>query len=241
MNVNGGRHGDEPIEPPRSTFTFPPNAEPDERGVVTVGGDLAPGTLLTAYRAGLFPMRLSSGDLAWWSPDPRGVLTPDALVVSRSLRRSLRRFEITVDTCFETVIAACAERAEGEYDWITPEVRSAFIELHRLGWAHSVEAWAESDGSRQLVGGLYGVTIGGLFSGESMFHRRPDASKAALVALVGLLRDDGSRGDGRLIDVQWLTPHLASLGAVAIPRHQYLERLARATRLELPRAFARSR
>ncbi len=185
-------------------------------------------------------MRQSSGQMTWWSPDPRGVLTLDALRVSHSLRRTSRHFEIRVDTAFGEVVAACAERAPGEYEWITDEIRAAYGQLHELGWAHSVEAWSADGGAAEseLVGGLYGVAVGGLFAGESMFHRRPDASKAALVALVDLLRG-GQRPEDRLIDVQWLTPHLTSLGAFAIPRSQYLERLARAVALRLPPAFER--
>lgn len=220
-----------PAEPPATTFTFPSVDGADEHGRVVVGGDLLPGTLLAAYRRGLFPMRLATGELAWWSPDPRGVLLPDALRVSRSLRRSIRRFDITIDTAFGDVVAACAARPEGEYEWITPEVRDAYIELHRLGWAHSVEAWENG----QLVGGLYGVALGGLFCGESMFHRERDASKAALVALVDLLAARPGLAD-RMIDVQWLTPHLASLGAVSISRGEFLRRLDVA--LSAPSAFA---
>ena len=225
-----------PREPDPTDFTVPSPLTADERGRVLTGGDLRPGTLLTAYRSGLFPMRVSSGDLAWFSPDPRAVLYPANLRVSKSLERSRRHFEIRVDTVFDEVVAACAERAEGEYHWITPEIRAAYGELHRLGWAHSVEAWAAPGPGLEpvLVGGLYGVAIGGLFCGESMFHRVRDASKVALVGLVRLL-DDGA--DGRLIDCQWLTPHLASLGAVEISRDDYLASLAAALRLALPDAF----
>jgi leucyl/phenylalanyl-tRNA--protein transferase len=193
---------------------------------------LAPGTLLDAYRRGLFPMPVKAGPvelLAWWSPDPRGVLPLDGLRVSRSLRRSRRRFAIRFDTAFEAVVAACADpRRTG--GWITPDISAAYLELHRLGWAHSVEAWSE-DG--RLVGGLYGVGIGGLFAGESMFHTETDASKVALVALVDRLRAGGAA----LLDVQWSTPHLASLGVVEISRADYLARLADA--LTLPNAWDR--
>jgi leucyl/phenylalanyl-tRNA--protein transferase len=206
---------------------------------VAVGGDLEPGTLLAAYRTGLFPMRSALGEVTWWSPDPRALLTVDALRVSHSLRRSCKRFAIGVDTAFESVIDACADRRQEEYDWITPELREAYVRLHELGWAHSVEAWAPETADRpaELVGGLYGVAVGGLFAGESMFSHRTDASKVALVALVELLRDDG--GAGRIVDVQWLTPHLASLGAVDVRREEYLERLRTALELPLPAAFAR--
>ncbi len=201
------------------------------------GADLEPGTLLAAYRQGLFPMPVGRGSMAWWSPDPRGIVPVDGLRVSRSLSRSLRRFEIRVDTAFTSVMRACADiRRPG--GWITSEVRVAYERLHRLGWAHSVEAY---DKEGRLAGGLYGVAIGGLFAGESMFHvdepRGRDASKAALVDLVGLLCAGGA--DGRLLDVQWRTDHLASLGATAVPRENYLRRLAVALTLPLPEAFDR--
>jgi len=174
-----------------------------------------PGTLLAAYRCGLFPMPMETGGpMAWWSPDPRGVLDPGGMRLSRSLRRSTARYEIRVDTAFPEVLEACADPAR-EHGWIDGRIASAYVELHRLGWAHSVEAW-DADG---LAGGLYGVAIGGLFAGESMFHRRIDASKVALTGLVDLL----GNGSDRLVDVQWCTPHLARLGAVELSREAYLE------------------
>ena len=217
-----------PTEPPPSLWILPDPATADEEGVVGVGADLEPGTLLAAYRRGLFPMPLHRrGPMAWWSPDPRGVLPLEELRVSRSLRRSCGRYEVRVDTAFAEVVEACASpRRPG--GWINAEIRRAYGELHRLGWAHSVEAWDEEG----LAGGLYGVATGGLFAGESMFHRRRDASKVALVALVELLRAAGD--SGRLLDVQWTTGHLASLGAVDVPRTEYLDRLARAVELPLP-------
>jgi leucyl/phenylalanyl-tRNA--protein transferase len=204
------------VEPEPPPWRFPDPRLAGDSDVVAVGADLSPGVLLAAYRAGLFPMPLQ-GALAWWSPDPRGVIPLDGLRVSRSLRRSCRRYEVRVDTAFEEVVLACADpgRPSG---WISQEIAEAYVELHRLGWAHSVEAW---DGS-SLAGGLYGVAINGLFAGESMFHRRTDASKAALVGLVERLRAAGAR----LLDVQWVTPHLASLGAVEISRDRYLDLLA---------------
>jgi leucyl/phenylalanyl-tRNA--protein transferase len=155
---------------------------------------------------------------AWWAPDPRGILPLDGLRVTRSLRRSTRRYEVTVDAAFEAVVAACAapDRPGG---WISPAIAGAYGELHRLGWAHSLEAWS---GGGELVGGLYGVAIGGLFAGESMFSTATDASKVALVHLVEALR----RGGGMLLDVQWSTPHLASLGVVTVPRQHYLALVA---------------
>ena len=223
-----------PVEPPPSSWVFPPpdHAEDD---VVGVGADLRPGTVLAAYRSGIFPMPLDGRRgrvLAWWSPDPRGILPLDALRVTRSLRKATARFEIRVDTAFAEVIEACGDprRPSG---WISPAIRTAYCELHRMGWAHSVEAWSLDDGS--LAGGLYGVAVGGLFAGESMFHRVTDASKVALVGLVELLRDGDPR---RLLDVQWCTDHLASLGAVSIPRSDYLRRLRAALLAPLPGAFA---
>jgi leucyl/phenylalanyl-tRNA---protein transferase len=230
-----------PVEPAPTALAFA--AVPDEHGRVAVGGDLEPGTVLAAYRAGAFPMRQKDGALAWWSPDPRAVLTVDRFRVTRSLRRSLGRFTVTVDAAFERVVDACADRGADEYLWITAEVRDAYVRLHALGWAHSVEAWTVPDAGDEpeLAGGLYGVAVGGLFSGESMFSRRPDASKVALTALVDLLGDDGRGGADRLVDVQWLTPHLASLGAVELPRAEYLDRLGTALALSLPKAFTAGR
>ena len=209
--------GQRPVEPPASTWAFPSARSADEHGVGGVGADVDPGTLLAAYRSGMFPMPIEAGGpMAWWSPDPRGVLAPRGVRISRSLRRSIDRYEIRVDTAFADVVVACADPAR-ERGWIDERIASAYTELHRLGWAHSVEAWDE-DG---LAGGLYGVAIGGLFAGESMFHRRTDASKVALTGLAGLLGDD----DDRLIDVQWCTPHLERLGATELCRADYLERL----------------
>jgi leucyl/phenylalanyl-tRNA--protein transferase len=195
---------------------FPPADTADEHGILAVGGDLRPELVLTAYREGVFPMPIQ-GHLAWWSPDPRAVLEPARLHVSRTLRRTRRRFAIRTDTAFAEVVEGCADPGR-EGGWITREVRDAYVRLHELGWAHSVEAWDDEG----LAGGLYGVALGRLFAAESMFHRRTDAGKAALVALAERLGGDA------LIDVQWLTPHLASLGAVEIPRAEYLRRLARA-------------
>lgn len=182
-----------------------------------MGADLEPGTLLSAYRAGLFPMPIGRRRIAWFSPQPRGVLPLEAIHVSRSLRRSRRRFEVTVDREFRAVVLGCATGRE-DGDWITEAIVEAYCRLHDLGWAHSVEVWA--DGA--LAGGLYGVSVGGLFAGESMFHRVTDASKVALVETAERV----AAGGGVLFDVQWSTPHLASMGVVEIPRTEYLERLA---------------
>ena len=204
----------------------------DEHGVVAVGGDLEPGTLVAAYRQGLFPMPAGrDGPMAWGSPDPRAVMPLDAVPRSRSLRRSTRRYELRVDTAFADVVEACADpRRPG--GWISDDIREAYVGLHELGWAHSIEAW---DGGG-LAGGLYGVAIGGLFAGESMFHHRTDASKVALTGLVDLLTADGDAR--RLLDVQWATPHLASLGAVEVARPEYLRRLALARSAALPPPWA---
>lgn len=232
-----------PIEPPPSPWLF---ADPDDDrydDLVGLGADLEPGTLLAAYRRGLFPMpgdptdhwpgRRRSGrpPLLWFSPLHRGVLPLGGLRVSKSLRRSVRDFEIRVDTAFDEVVAACADPARPQ-GWIDDHIRAAYADLHRLGWAHSVEAWRDG----RLAGGLYGVAIGGLFAGESMFHRETDASKVALVGLVELMRD--THADERLLDVQWSTPHLASLGVVELDRSDYLARLADALEVPLPAAFA---
>ena len=212
------------------------NSAPAGQDVVFAGADLEPSTLIAAYSAGLFPMKVLDGDtneyvLGWWSPDPRGVIPLDGLRVSRSLERSARNFTVHVDECFETVMRACGDpkRPDG---WITEEFVQAYVQLHRMGWAHSVEV---RNRQGQLVGGLYGVSIGGLFAGESMFHYERDASKVALVALVERLRSAGHASQ-RILDVQWASDHLKSLGAIEISRDAYLARLPAA--LELTDAFA---
>lgn len=208
-----------PVEPPPSRFEFPTPRQDDD-DLLAFGADLEPGTILAAYRAGIFPMRVD-GRLGWWSPDPRGVLPLDGLKVTKSLRRSRKRFEIRIDTAFVEVMEACADPSRDGM-WITPDFVEAYTELHRLGWAHSVEAWNADD--QTLAGGLYGLAVGGLFAGESMFHRETDASKVALMGLVDWLNRDGC-GERRLIDVQWRTEHLATLGVVEMPRSAYLRRV----------------
>ncbi|MEQ8843191.1 MAG: leucyl/phenylalanyl-tRNA--protein transferase [Acidimicrobiales bacterium] len=216
-----------PVEPPATPWHFPSadqlDEEPvDESGLVGVGADTEPGTVLAAYRHGIFPMPTDPhGPMGWWSPDPRGVLPLDALRVSRSLRRSCRDFEIRIDNDFPAVLEACADPTR-PHGWIDDRIRTVYLRLHRMGWVHSVETWQDD----RLVGGLYGVAIGGLFAGESMFHRVADASKVALVALVEALRDTALNGhEPRLIDVQWRTDHLASLGVQEWSRRHYLDAL----------------
>jgi leucyl/phenylalanyl-tRNA--protein transferase len=208
-----------PTDPPPTNWSFPdllgvPQRDPS--GMVALGADLASGTLLAAYRAGLFPMPVRRKDLGWFSPDPRGIIPLDALHISRSLRRSLARFEIRIDTCFVEVMQHCGDPAR-PHGWITPQFVAAYDALHRLGWAHSIEAWLDGE----LTGGLYGLRINGFFAGESMFHRVTDASKVAVVATVDWLRSTGAT----LFDVQWTTPHLRTLGAVDVSRDDYLRLL----------------
>jgi leucyl/phenylalanyl-tRNA---protein transferase len=208
-----------PVEPLPSQYELP-SPRPNDGDVVAVGGDLEPGTILQAYRKGMFPMNLPDGELAWWSPVDRAILPLDGLRVTRSLRQSTRRYQVTVDEDFAGVIEGCADPTR-EDGWITPQFAEAYTRLHELGWVHSIEVWDTDD---RLVGGLYGVALGGLFAGESMFHRTRDASKVALVHLVVMM----SSGGGRLIDVQWNNPHLDSLGAVVIGRDEYLSMLPEA-------------
>jgi leucyl/phenylalanyl-tRNA---protein transferase len=194
-----------------------------EDDLIGVSRDFDPDLALAAYASGVFPMPAPGGLMGWYSPLRRGVLPLDGLRVSRSLRKMLGRFEIRADTAFDAVLAGCADRRRPN-GWIDDRIRRVYRQLHRRGIVHSVEAWT-ADG--RLAGGLYGVSLGGLFAGESMFHRPDigrDASKVALVALVERLRAAGTTG--RLLDVQWVTPHLASLGVVEISRAEYLDRLA---------------
>ncbi len=218
--------GEVPVDPPPSVWEFPPSSRfhPDD-DLVATGADLEPGTVLLAYRHGLFPMPMGGrrAPMAWFSPVRRGVLRPGGLRVSRSLAKSVRHFEIRVDTACAQVIDACADPSRPS-GWIDGQIRTAYLRLHELGWVHSVETWRDG----RLVGGLYGLAIGGLFAGESMFHHERDASKAALVGLVEILDD----GVDRLVDTQWQTPHLASLGVTEVPRAEYLALLPRL--LEVP-------
>jgi leucyl/phenylalanyl-tRNA--protein transferase len=217
-------HGDVAVEPPPTPWRLeaPPDDHRDD--LWAVGADLAPGTLVAAYRIGLFPMPVGSR-IGWFSPARRGVVPLEPFAPSRTLRRARRRYEIRVDTVFGDVIAGCARPGEAA-SWIDPGLEAAYRRLHELGWAHSVEAW-DAGG---LAGGLYGVAIGGLFAAESMFHVRTDASKAAFVGLVERLREAGDAAL-RLLDVQWRTPHLATLGAVEVSRASYRVALSRALEL----------
>ncbi|HEV3081010.1 MAG TPA: leucyl/phenylalanyl-tRNA--protein transferase [Gemmataceae bacterium] len=193
----------------------------DETGLVAVGGDLRPQRLIQAYRSGIFPWYAAGEPICWWSPDPRAIFELDGLYISRRLARTLRsgRFQVTINQDFGGVMRGCAEARE-EGTWITPEMIEAYETLHHHGHAHSVEVWEAGE----LAGGLYGVALGCLFAGESMFTRRRDASKVALAHVVERLRQRGFQ----LFDIQLLSAHTASLGAVEIPRKDYLERLRRA-------------
>jgi leucyl/phenylalanyl-tRNA--protein transferase len=192
----------------------------NELGLVAAGGDLAPDRLLAAYREGVFPWYEDGGPILWWCPDPRGIIPLDGFHVSRRLSRTMRsgRFELTHDRDFRAVMEGCAEREEGT--WITAEMMRAYQKLHRLGHAHSVEVWMDGE----LVGGLYGVAVGRLFAGESMFSRQSDASK---VALAWVVRHLSLRGF-QLFDVQMVSEHTARLGAIEISREEYLRRLRKA-------------
>jgi leucyl/phenylalanyl-tRNA--protein transferase len=226
-----------PIEPRQTRVRFPDPLEAPSHGVLAVGCDFTPGTLLLAYRSGIFPWphgdepdgksgaRNERGTplVLWFSPEPRCIFElENEPHWSRSLRRTLRThpYEVTVDQDFAGVMHMCGETRKNA-TWIIPELEHGYRELHRLGWAHSVEVWETSGDRRELVGGIYGVAIGGLFAGESMFHTRTDASKIAFAMLVSRLREAGFV----LFDVQVSNPHLASLGCIEIPRREYLERL----------------
>jgi leucyl/phenylalanyl-tRNA--protein transferase len=201
-------------------WSFPQPSEWPDEDLITIGGDLAPATLIGGYRRGIFPMELHAGMgvLGWWSPNPRGIVPLDRLRVTRSMRQSAKHYDVRIDTCFVDVMRGCANPSRPD-GWITPEFIEAFTTLHELGWAHSVEVF---DRGGELAGGLYGVRINGLFAGESMFHVRRDASKVAVMSLVQLMRDSGMT----LLDVQWLTDHLESLGASEVGRDRYLALLA---------------
>ena len=200
------------------TQDFPPieHALDDPNGLLAAGGDLSPRRLLDAYSKGIFPWFDKDQPILWWSPSPRAVLFPDQLHVSKSLRKTLRKkiYQVTLDTAFEQVIRACSEpRSYSDGTWITEEMIEAYIQLHRLGYAHSVESWQDG----KLVGGLYGIALGRIFFGESMFSRATDASKVAFVYLVSQLKAWGFQ----LIDCQVENPHLVSLGSTTIDRTEF--------------------
>jgi len=211
------------IPPGPWTLLDPHDADPDV-DLICHGAELDPVTVLHGYSIGLFPMHLQTGagdqELGWWSPDPRGILRLDRVIVSRSLRKSMAKFTVTFDRAFEQVMRACW-RVGGEGNWITDEFVATYTYLHEHGFAHSVEVW---NARSELVGGLYGIELGGLFAGESMFHVERDASKVALVSMVEKLA--GCVGP-RLFDVQWQTDHLESMGVTEIGRSDYLDELAR--------------
>lgn len=185
--------------------------------IFTEDGAIRPAALIAAYRSGMFPMALSRhGEIGWFSPDPRGVLPLDEFHIPHGLKRALKKepFEIRIDTAFGEVMDGCADRTS---TWISPEIKASYVRLFELGYGHSVECWRDSE----LCGGLYGIAIGGVFFGESMFSRKTDASKIALVALIDRMKVNGFR----LLDTQWSTPHLAQFGCREMPRHEYLRQL----------------
>jgi len=223
-----------PTPPPSTPWDFALDRVPPGEDLIGIGADLDVATLFEAYSVGVFPMGIGdhgAEPIGWWSPDPRGILRPRELRVSRSLRKAVARFEVRVDSDFRGVVEACAA-PDRDGRWITPEIVDAYVELHDAGWAHSVETWQDGE----LVGGLYGVAIGGLFAGESMFHHERDASKVALVGLRDLLIADGD--PRRLVDVQWQTPHLATLGVREVPRDEYLAILPTVLNAPLPARWA---
>ncbi len=224
----------EPLPPDVGLSTpryFPPPTATTPEGLLCVGGRLSPEWLLDAYRHGIFPWPMWEDEpIAWWSPDPRAILELGALRISRRLRRTLQsgKFHATCNHNFDGVIRGCATAGDRKHNtWLTPAMIAAYCRMHALGHAHSVEVW----NADRLVGGTYGIAIGGLFAAESMFYRERDASKVALVHLVAHLQARGYQ----LFDVQQWTPHTGSLGAVEIPRTEYLRRLARA--VEAPVTF----
>lgn len=208
-------------------FPNPDTALSQPNGLLAIGGDLAPSRLLSAYASGIFPWFEPGEAILWWSPDPRAVLFPEERHISRSLRRFLRQtdYRYTLNRAFERVITACAEQRD-EGTWIGPLVKQGYISLHQQGHAHSIEVWSGDE----LVGGMYGVAVGKLFCGESMFSRRINASKCAIMTFCQYFSAQG----GELVDCQVINPHTASLGAREIPRRQFLQQLFRLSQLTLP-------
>lgn len=209
-------------------LAFPDPREADPDGLIAIGGDLSPERLILAYSNGIFPWYEANSPILWWSPDPRMVLIPEEIRISHSMKQRIRKsdFEIRIDTAFEAVIQNCAMINGREEDgtWITNDMIEAYCKLHELGLAHSVETWK----SGQLAGGLYGVSLGLAFFGESMFYRETDASKVALVYLARMLAQMGFK----MIDVQQETEHLKSMGARSVPRNEFLDLLKEAMRFE---------
>ena len=208
------------------SFNFPNPSLADPEGLLAVGGNLEPETLLSAYQQGIFPWFDEDTPILWWSPDPRAILEFDNLYISKRLARTIRtnKFQVTFNQDFDAVVKGCTYRPE-EGTWITPEVAKAYGEFHRRGHAHSVEVWQQG----VLVGGLYGVAIGGLFAGESMFSTVSDASKVALAALVSRLKEKGYQ----LFDLQIINEHTSTMGATEIPRDDYLARVKLAIQLKI--------
>lgn len=216
------------MNPQHSPLLFFPAVETaTEDGLLAVGGDLSPERLLLAYRSGIFPWHGVGESILWWSPDPRGIIPLSDLHIGRTLRKVLNRgeYEIRINSAFEETILACSRKEEGDEErWITDEMIAAYINLHHLGHAHSIETWFEGE----LVGGLYGVAIGGLFAGESMFSKMDNASKVALVSLVERMNRLGYT----LLDCQMVTGITGQLGAVEISRKEYMARLGRALEIK---------
>lgn len=209
-------------------LAFPDPREADPDGLIAIGGDLSPERLILAYSNGIFPWYEANSPILWWSPDPRMVLIPEEIRISHSMKQRIRKsdFEIRIDTAFEAVIQNCAmiNGRDDDGTWITNDMIEAYCKLHELGLAHSVETWK----SGQLAGGLYGVSLGLAFFGESMFYRETDASKVALVYLARMLAQMGFK----MIDVQQETEHLKSMGARSVPRNEFLDLLKEAMRFE---------
>jgi len=217
----------EPRPLPPCRYRFPDPLQCDEVGLVATGGDFEPETIIEAYRHAIFPWPHPDGERLWFSPDPRAIIPVGGLHVSRRLARTLQsaRFRVTMNAAFDRVIRACADREEGT--WITPAIVESYGRLHELGWAHSFEVWT---GDGALGGGLYGVQVGALFGAESMFHIVTDASKVAMVAMMEQAEQTGIQ----LIDVQVANPHTTSMGAVEIPRAEYVSRLREAIAQPVP-------
>ena len=218
----------------RCSCAFPDPEEADPDGLLAVGGDLSVERLLAAYSLGIYPWYGPGLPILWWSPDPRCVLEIGRFHLPRRLRRIMKTnpFQVTLDTAFSRVVAGCARatRPQGAGTWIVPEMAEAYAELHRAGYAHSVEVWRQGAGGRELAGGIYGVCLGGVFFGESMFHALPNASKVGLATLASFLESRGVT----LLDCQQTTAHMLRFGAHEIPREEFNRRLFRAMGREMP-------